>query len=401
MSGFQVMTKPIGPICNLDCKYCYYLEKEQLFPQQKHWQMQEHLLEEYIKQNFAAQEVPVVSFAWQGGEPTLLGVDFFQRVVALQKKHANGKSFENALQTNGTLLDDEWCQFFVGNNFLIGISIDGPEHLHDQHRLDKNLRPSYRHVMQGIKLLKKHQVEFNTLTVVNQDNVQYPIDIYRFLKDIGSRHMQFIPVVERSSLSKENGKLDFSAPHELNNLQVTDWSVGAEQYGQFLCDIFDVWIRKDVGRFFIQIFEVALQSWLGMQQSLCVFRETCGSALVLEHNGDIYSCDHFVYPEYKLGNIANDTLRTLVFSDNQQAFGQAKYEKLPKYCMNCEVRFACNGECPKHRFVNTPDGETGLNYLCAAYKQFFTHIKPYMEFMSDQIRQQRSPMDVMQWKASN
>lgn len=395
-TGFQIMAKPNGPICNLDCEYCYYLEKEVLYPRQKRWQMQTEVLESYIKQNFEAQQVPLVSFAWQGGEPTLLGVDFFRRVVELQHKYANGKAFTNGLQTNGTLLNEEWCRFFAENEFLIGVSIDGPEDFHDRYRVDKKRKPTYRRVMQGINLLRKHKVDFNTLTVVNRYNAEYPEKIYRFLKDIGSRHMQFIPVVERTS--ETDDVLDFSSPDDLSNQQVTDWSVQAEQYGRFLCDIFDVWVKKDVGRFYIQIFEVALQSWLGMEQGLCVFRETCGGALVLEHNGDLYSCDHYVYPEYRLGNVTIDSLRSLVFSEEQKNFGQAKEKKLPQYCLDCDVRFACNGECPKHRFINTPQGEPGLNYLCAGYKMFFQHIRPYMEFMAEQIRYQRSPMDVMEWQ---
>ena len=343
---FQVMAKPSGPICNLDCEYCFYLEKEKLYPENNNFMMGDNVLEAFIKQKIKGQDISTVSFVWQGGEPTLLGVDYFRKVVEYQRKYADGKKIENGFQTNGILLDDEWCSFFSQNNFLVGISIDGPQALHDKYRVHKGGQPTFEKVVNGINILKKHKVEFNTLTVVNRVNSYFPIEVYNFLKDTGSRYMQFIPVVERIS-EKEN--LQLVLPDFSGDARVTDWSVEAEQYGNFLCKIFDEWVRRDVGEYFIQIFDVALESHLGIQQSLCVFNETCGKALAIEHNGDIYSCDHYVYPENKLGNIIDRPLESMVYSKQQIEFGQNKKNNLPKYCRNCKVKYACNGECPKHR----------------------------------------------------
>ncbi len=392
LKSFHIMAKPVGPICNLDCKYCFYLEKENLYKGKNDFTMSFDVLESYIKQEIESQDVDVISFAWQGGEPTLLGVDYFKKVVELQKKYSNGKKIENGFQTNGILLNDEWCSFFSENNFLIGLSIDGPEELHDKYRVHKGGQPTFSRVMRGIEFLKKHKVEFNTLTVVNKENSYHPLKVYNFLKDAGSGYMQFIPVVERF-VDDENLKLVL--PDYTEEAKVTDWSVEPLQYGNFLCEIFDEWMQKDVGEYFVQIFDVALESWLGFQQSLCVFNETCGKALAIEHNGDVYSCDHYVYPEYKLGNIIEHPLESLVFSIKQKEFGQNKKENLPEYCQNCEVRFACNGECPKHRFIKTPDGQDGLNYLCAGYKKFFNHIDPYMKFMANEIKNKRPAANVM------
>ncbi len=392
IKSFHIMAKPIGPICNLDCKYCFYLEKERLYPGEINFRMSEKVLESFIKQKIEAHKTDVVSFAWQGGEPTLLGVNYFRKVVEIQKKFANGKKIENGFQTNGILLNDEWCSFLSKNDFLIGLSIDGPKELHDNFRVHKGGQPTFDFVMSGIQFLKKHNVEFNTLTVVNRKNSYHPLEVYEFLKEAGSRYMQFIPVVERSA---EDEKSELVLPDYGNNAKVTDWSVEPMQYGNFLCEIFDEWVRKDVGEYFIQIFDVALESWLGFQQSLCVFNETCGKALAIEHNGDLYSCDHYVYPDYKLGNIIEHPLESLVFSEKQKEFGKDKKDKLPQYCLNCEVKFACNGECPKHRFINTPDGESGLNYLCAGYKKFFNHIDPYMKFMADEFNNKRPAANIM------
>ena len=339
----------------------------------------------------------MISFAWQGGEPTLLGVDFFRKVIRLQTKYANGKKIENGFQTNGVLLDNRWGEFLANHQFLVGISIDGPEHLHNRYRLDKGGQASFRRVMNGLDYLKKHQVEFNTLTVVQKSNSRHPIEVYRFLKEVGSGFIQFIPVVEREVLgSQTNNQILFSTDSD-QSAQVTPWSVESLQYGNFLCSIFDEWVRNDVGRQYIQLFDVALESWMGMDPSLCVFRETCGTALAMEHNGDLYSCDHYVYPKNLLGNIMQDPLGSLVNSPQQTEFGQAKQRRLPRYCQECEVRFACNGECPKHRFIKTPQGEDGLNYLCAGYKLFFQYINPYMRFMADELRQGRAPANVMPW----
>ncbi len=405
-SGFHVLTKPIGPICNLDCTYCFYLEKEKLYPHEHKWAMNAELLEEYIRQYIAAQDAGEVHFAWQGGEPTLLGVEFFQRAADLQRKHAHGKQVHNALQTNGTLLDDQWCEFFAREKFLVGLSIDGPEQLHDVYRVDKNGAGTFASVMNGLKFLKKHAVDFNTLTVVNRENGDWPLDVYRFLKEIGSRFMQFIPLVERAAAGVVNVKvrgIELASPPVAGisgdapgmDSPVTPWSVESKQYGRFLCAIFDAWVRRDVGRTFVQIFDVALSSWMGLGSPLCVFAEKCGVAVAMEHNGDLYSCDHYVYPQYKLGNVMNTTLADMLASPRQIKFGNDKSETLPAYCRNCEVRFACNGECPKHRFVQTPDGEPGLNYLCAGYKQFFNHIDPYMKTMAELLRAGRPADEIM------
>ena len=396
-AGFHILTKPIGPICNLDCKYCFYLEKEALYPSASKWAMPDDVLESYVRQYIETQPIETVHFAWQGGEPTLLGVDFFRKVVRLQSKYANGKTIENALQTNGTLLDDTWAEFLSEQKWLVGISIDGPRELHDAYRLDKGSQPTFERVLRGMDVLKCHKVDFNTLTTVHRANAQHPLEVYRFLRENGIGYMQFIPIVERISSSPTPHGLTLIAPGYKEEAAVTTWSVEPEQYGRFLCTIFDEWVRNDVGRVFVQLFDVSLEMWLGQEASLCVFRKTCGSELAIEHSGDVYSCDHFVYPENKLGNIMEASLRSLVDSPQQITFGEDKNDTLPQYCRNCEVRFACNGECPKHRFLTTPDGELGLNYLCAGYKLFFNHIDPYMRFMAGELRSQRAPANIMQF----
>jgi uncharacterized protein len=400
-SGFHIMTKPIGPICNLDCTYCFYLEKENLYPQTKHWGMSPEVLERYIEQYIAAQPTDEVHFAWQGGEPTLLGVDFFMSVVALEEKYADGKRIHNALQTNGTLIDDEWGAFLAEHKFLVGVSIDGPRELHDHYRVDKGNAPTFDRVMRGITKLKEHKVDFNTLTVVNRQNCRYPLEVYRFLKEIESGFMQFIPVVERRATEPSRDGLVLIQPSFDRAAEVTEWSVEALAYGKFLAAIFDEWVKKDVGRTFVQQFDVALESWMGMEASLCVFRKTCGSALAMEHTGDVYSCDHFVYPDHKLGNVMESSLREIATSEQQKKFGLDKRNALPRMCRECDVRFACNGECPKHRFLTTPDGEAGLNYLCAGYKHFFHHIDPYMQFMAAELRAGRPPASIMRLVGSS
>ncbi len=400
LPGFHVIAKPVGPICNLDCRYCFYLEKERLYPERTGrytWAMPETVLDSYIRQYIEAQEVPVVSFAWQGGEPTLLGVEFFEKVVSLQKKYANGKRIENGFQTNGVLLDRRWCEFLAGNGFLVGLSIDGPRELHDKYRVDKGGKPTFDEVMRGMDSLKKHGVEFNTLTVINRHNSYHPLEVYRFLREAGSGFMQFIPIVERIAQEPPPDGLFLVSPDYGSGAGVTEWSVEPVQYGRFLSAIFDEWVRHDVGRCYIQLFDVALESWLGMEPSLCVFRRTCGEAMAIEHNGDLYSCDHYVYPENLLGNIIENPLVGLAASAQQQKFGHNKLDRLPAFCQRCEVRFACNGECPKHRFLVTPDGENGLNYLCAGYKLFFRHIDPCMKFMAAELRAERAPANVMEW----
>ena len=394
---FHVLTKPVGPICNLDCKYCFYLEKEVLYPDTSKWAMPADVLESYIRQYIEQQDTDVIHFGWQGGEPTLLGVDFFRNIVALQTKYANGKQIENAFQTNGVLLNDAWGEFFSEQNFLVGVSIDGPRELHDAYRVDKGGQPTFDRVMRGIAVLKKHAVSFNTLTTVHRKNSYNPLDVYRFLRENGSGHVQFIPIVERVSAQTTQDGMTLVSPSFSAPAKVSGWSVEPAQFGRFLCAIFDEWVRNDVGKTFVQLFEVSLEMWLGMEASLCVFRKTCGSAMAIEHNGDLYSCDHFVYPEHRLGNIMEAPLGEMAMSPRQVKFGKDKNDTLPKYCRQCEVRFACNGECPKHRFATAPDGEAGLNYLCAGYKKFFTHIDPYMQFMAAQLRQQRAPANVMEW----
>lgn len=396
-ANFHVLAKPIGPICNLDCKYCFYLEKESLYPNVEKWAMSEVVLDSFIRQYIEAQDAQVVNFTWQGGEPTLLGVDYFRRVVELENQYANGKRITNALQTNGVLLNDEWCEFLRENQFLVGISIDGPRSLHDAYRVDKGGQPTFDRVMRGIEALKRHSVEFNTLTTLHRANADLPLEVYRFLKETGSGYMQFIPIVERISRQVTGDGLQLVSPEFGDAAHVAPWSVAPLQFGKLLCAIFDEWVRQDVGRYFVQLFDVSLEMWAGMEASLCVFRRTCGAALAIEHGGDLYSCDHYVYPRNRLGNIMEAPLKSLVESVRQHDFGEAKEATLPRFCRECDVRFACNGECPKHRFLNTPDGEPGLNYLCAGYKMFFRHIDPYMRFMAAELAAHRPPANVMGW----
>jgi uncharacterized protein len=396
-NAFSVMIKPVGPVCNLNCTYCYYLEKKKLYSGKKDFRLSEEMLESFIKQYIEAIQIPVVTFVWQGGEPTLLGIDYFRKVVELQKKYAGGKRIENAFQTNGTLLNNEWCSFLAENKMLVGISVDGEEHNHDHYRRTSSGGPTFRRVMRGVDLLHKHNVEFNTLSCVNRYNVRFATETYRFLKRIGSGFIQFLPVVERIAAPETGSLLDLVPPSFGENAAVTEWSVPPAEFGKFLITIFDEWVRNDVARYFVQIFDATLANYAGEMPGLCVFAETCGDALVMEHNGDIYSCDHFVYPEYFLGNISKGSLAEMVLSQRQFDFGIDKRNKLPPYCLRCDVRYACNGECPKHRFMLTPDGKPGLNYLCEGYKQFFHYVEPYMEFMAKELKNKRAPANVMTW----
>ena len=383
--AFHLMTKPRGAICNLDCRYCYFLSKERLYPDSA-FRMSENLLEEYTRQYIEAQQVPEVTFAWQGGEPTLMGLEFYQMAVRFQQKHKKpGMRIFNSFQTNGVLLDDDWCAFFKAHDFLIGLSVDGPQEIHDAYRVDKGGQPTFDRVMRGRDYLDKHGVEYNILCTVHAANADHPLEIYRFFRnDLKARFIQFIPIVERAN---DTG---FQEGHT-----VTERSVTAEQYGRFLIDIFDEWVMHDIGRVFVQIFDVALAAWSGQRPGLCIFEETCGAALALEHNGDVFSCDHFVEPDYRLGNIQQTPLPQMVGSRQQWLFGQHKKTSLPQYCRDCEVRFVCNGGCPKDRFIETPDGEPGLNYLCAGYRAFFNHINHPMQLMAAELQAGRAPANVM------
>jgi uncharacterized protein len=398
---FHIMAKPIGPICNLDCSYCYYLEKEKLFPAHRNaadFRISDATLELFVRQYIQSQPNKIISFAWQGGEPTLMGIEFFRRVMELQKRFCPPeKHIENALQTNGTLLDPDWCKFLKENHFLLGLSIDGPRELHDRYRVTRGGKPSFDLVMHGLKLLKDHGVDFNTLTVVHRELAYHPREVYEFLREHGSAYMQFIPLVERFTKSEEK---ELANPPLLKvlspKLKVAPWSVEPLQFGLFLSEMFDQWVRQDVGKIFVQTFDVQLGIWAGRGAGLCIFAETCGDAMAMEHNGDLYACDHFVFPEYRLGNIQQQSMSEMVESPIQKKFGLDKQNSLPTYCKRCEVRFACNGECPKNRFAVTPDGEPGLNYLCAGYKHFLNHIRPQMEIMAQLINSGRPASGVMQ-----
>ncbi len=385
---FTVMAKPIGPRCNISCSYCYYLEKEKQFPSEKKFRMPEEVLETYIRQMIGCSVeagMNEVTFAWQGGEPTMLGVGYFEKIIGLQRKHAPaGVKVVNLLQTNGTLLDDDWARFLQENDFLVGISIDGPRTLHDRYRIDRAGRPTFDAVMRGLAVLQRHAVEHNALTVVHRDNALHGKEIYRFLKKIGIRHMQFIPIVERT----RDGKTLSGAPEIDDDPEnhVTPWSVSARVYGKFLCDVFDIWSKRDIGEIFVQHFDVMVGKWLGVKSSLCVFGETCGDGLALEHNGNLYACDHFVYPEYLLGNITTTPLADLAWSERQQAFGRNKSESLTRQCQACRYRFACNGGCPKHRFAISRDGEPGHNYFCKSYTTFFRHAEDKLKEMAALVR---------------
>lgn len=395
-SNCHVMVKPSGSVCNLDCSYCFYLEKEKLYPQRhNNWKMDEATLEAFIKQQIAAQDGDLVNIGWQGGEPTLLGIDFYRKAVALCDKYANGKTVQHSFQTNGLLLDQHWCEFFNQHDFLVGVSIDGPAELHDTYRLNGAGKGSHDKVMQGINQLQQHGVAFNTLTVVNNINAFQPKAVYRFLKSIGAKHMQFIPLVERKTATADSNGLYLIHPDQQLESSVTPWSVPSWQYGEFLKQIFDEWLQTDVGQIFIQIFDATFASWCGQASGVCVFSPTCGNAFALEANGDLYCCDHFVYPEYKLGNIHHSDIRTLNVGQRARKFGQDKLTQLNRDCVECEFNFACHGGCPKHRFMLSPQSLPRHNYLCQGYLHFFKHTAPYMTAMRDLLRQHRAPAEIM------
>ncbi len=385
-AAFHLLAKPTGAICNLDCSYCFFLAKEMLYPGSR-FRMADTMLEEYIRQYIDAQRVSEINIAWQGGEPTLMGLDFFRRSITYTQKHKKPQhKVSYSMQTNGVLLNDEWGEFFQQHNFLIGLSLDGPQEFHDAYRVDKGGRGTFVKVMSAARILQKNKVEFNILTTVHAANADYPLEVYRFLRDeVKTQFIQFIPIVERAN---ETGFQEGNT--------VTERSVTAQQYGDFLKAIFEQWVRRDVGRTFIQLFDVALAAWVGAPPTLCVFSPTCGNALALEHNGDLYTCDHYVEPDYLLGNIKDVPMIELVASDKQRKFGQDKLDTLPTYCQKCEVRFICHGGCPKNRFIETPTGEAGLNYLCAGYKTFFSHIKQQMRTMASLLKRKRAPAEIMQ-----
>lgn len=388
-----VMTKPVGAVCNLACKYCYYLEKTNLYKENtSKFVMSDSLLEKFIEEYINSQTMPQVLFTWHGGETLMRPLSFYQKVVELQKKYANGRTIDNCIQTNGTLLNEEWCKFFHDNHWLVGISIDGPQEFHDEYRKNKQGKPSFMKVMQGIHLLNKHQVEWNAMAVVNDYNADYPLEFYHFFKELGCHYIQFTPIVERIHPHADGRHL----AHVLQKEEkLADFSVSPEQWGNFLCTIFDEWVKNDVGEYFIQIFDATLANWMGAQPGVCTMAPTCGHAGVMEFNGDVYSCDHFVFPEFKLGNIYEKSLIEMMYSEKQIQFGQQKRDSLPNKCKECNYLFACNGECPKNRFLMTEDGEPGLNYLCKGYYQFFEHVAPYMDFMKKELLAERPPANVM------
>ena len=386
------MLKPAGSLCNLRCKYCYYLEKNNLYQEQKSHVISDQMLEKFIKEYIESQTTPDVLFCWHGGETLMRPISFYRRALELQRRYAGGRRIDNSIQTNATLLTDEWCQFFRENNFLVGVSIDGPQEFHDEYRRTATGKPTFHKVMQGIRLLNKHGVEWNALAVVNDFNAEYPLDFYHFFKEIGCHYIQFTPIVERKVIRNDGLSL---APGMEEGGELIDFSVTPEQWGNFLCTIFDEWVRNDVGNYYIQIFDATLANWVGVQPGLCTLAKECGHAGVMEFNGDVYSCDHFVYPEHLLGNIQNKTITEMMYGDKQKEFARLKHDCLPQQCRECQWQFACHGECPKNRFVRDKYGNPGLNYLCRGYRQFFEHVKPYMDFMKGELAAKRPPANVM------
>jgi len=365
---YQIFAKPIGSVCNLSCDYCYYLKKQSLYPDENSFRMPEDILEEYILQHIETSPDPVITFSWHGGEPTLLGLDYFRKIVELQRKHQpSHRRIFNGIQTNGTLIDEEWCRFLTAEGFGVGISLDGPQEMHDSHRLTKGGKPTHSRAMRGYELLRKHRIACDILCVVHSHNVHHPNEVYRFFKQIRATHIGFLPLVEHR-VSMDGGVSSFTAP--------------SEAFGAFLCTIFDEWMGQDIGQVFIQIFEEAARAALGQEQTLCIFKKTCGDVPVIEHNGDFFACDHFVDREHHLGNIHETRLLDLIESPTQRAFGQLKQDTLPRYCLECDVLNLCNGGCPKDRILRTPDGEDGLNYLCAGFKRFFSHCRPFLAELS-------------------
>ena len=388
-----VMLKPAGAHCNLACKYCYYLEKNNLYQNSHRHLMTDEMLEQFTREYIEAQTIPQVLFTWHGGEPLMRSIDFYKKALALQKKYAHGKQIDNVIQTNGTLLTDEWCEFFAQNHWLVGISIDGPQEYHDHYRVTPAGKPSWEKVMQGIQLLKKHRVEWNAMAVINAYNAEHPLEFYHFFRDNGCQYLQFTPIVERLT-EHEDGRTLASLADD-REIPLADASVTPQQWGNFLCTIFDDWVRHDVGKTFVEIFDCTLANWMGVLPGICAYSKECGHAGVMEHNGDVYSCDHFVFPEYKLGNIREQSLIDMLYGEKQQAFSRLKHTSLPRQCKECDMEFACHGECPKNRFEKDKYGEPGLNYLCQGYYQYYSHVAPYMDFMKRELLAQRPPANIM------
>ena len=388
-----VMLKPAGAHCNLACKYCYYLEKNKLYPTAQRHLMSDEMLEQFTREYIEAQTMNQVLFTWHGGEPLLRSIDFYRKALSLQQKYAGGRRIDNVIQTNGTLLTDEWCEFFAQNHWLVGISIDGPQPDHDHYRLTAAGKPSWQKVMQGIKLLKKHGVEWNAMAVVNAYNVNHPLEFYRFFKENGCQFLQFTPIVERQTRHEDGRTLASLA--DKNEIPLSEASVTPEQWGYFLCAIFDEWVRKDVGKIFVEIFDCTLANWMGVSPGICAYSKECGHAGVMEHNGDVYSCDHFVFPEYKLGNIRDHSLIDMLYGEQQQEFSRLKHSSLPRQCKECDMEFACHGECPKNRFMKDKYGDSGLNYLCSGYYHYYQHVAPYMDYMKQELMAQRPPSNIM------
>ena len=388
-----VMLKPAGAHCNLACKYCYYLEKNKLYPTAQRHLMSDEMLEQFTREYIEAQTMSQVLFTWHGGEPLLRSIDFYRKALSLQQKYAGGRRIDNVIQTNGTLLTDEWCEFFAQNHWLVGISIDGPQPDHDHYRLTAAGKTSWKKVMQGIKLLKKHGVEWNAMAVVNAYNVNHPLEFYRFFKENGCQFLQFTPIVERLTRHEDGRTLASLA--DKNEIPLSEASVTPEQWGYFLCAIFDEWVRKDVGKIFVEIFDCTLANWMGISPGICAYSKECGHAGVMEHNGDVYSCDHFVFPEYKLGNIRDHSLIDMLYGEQQQEFSRLKHSSLPRQCKECDMEFACHGECPKNRFMKDKYGDSGLNYLCPGYYHYYQHVAPYMDYMKQELMAQRPPSNIM------
>ena len=388
-----VMLKPAGAHCNLACKYCYYLEKNKLYPTAQRHLMSDEMLEQFTREYIEAQTMSQVLFTWHGGEPLLRSIDFYRKALSLQQKYAGGRHIDNVIQTNGTLLTDEWCEFFAQNHWLVGISIDGPQPDHDHYRLTAAGKPSWKKVMQGIKLLKKHGVEWNAMAVVNAYNVNHPLEFYRFFKENGCQFLQFTPIVERLTRHEDGRTLASLA--DKDEISLSEASVAPEQWGYFLCAIFDEWVRKDVGKIFVEIFDCTLANWMGISPGICAYSKECGHAGVMEHNGDVYSCDHFVFPEYKLGNIRDHSLIDMLYGEQQQEFSRLKHSSLPRQCKECDMEFACHGECPKNRFMKDKYGDSGLNYLCPGYYHYYQHVAPYMDYMKQELMAQRPPSNIM------